>query len=46
MIKRPFKDIELSLLGMGNMRLPIMDGGKDKDIDYEKASEITERLKK
>ncbi|MCQ2598645.1 MAG: aldo/keto reductase [Treponema sp.] len=40
MIKKPFKDIELSLLGMGNMRLPIMEGGKDKDIDYEKASEI------
>lgn len=35
---KAFKDITLSRLGMGNMRLPIK--GKDSEIDYEKAQEI------
>lgn len=39
MIKKPFKDIELSRLGMGNMRLPMKDASNDL-IDYEKAHEI------
>ena len=34
---KKFKDIELSRLGMGNMRLPVT---KDDKIDYEKAQEI------
>ncbi len=37
MVKRKFKDIELSGLGLGMMRLPVIDG-KDDQID-EKASE-------
>ena len=39
MEKKAFKDISLSRLGMGNMRLPVGKGG-DKDIDYEKAQAI------
>lgn len=34
-----FKDISLSRLGMGNMRLPVGAGG-DKDIDFDKAAAI------
>lgn len=40
MLYKNFKDTSLSCLGMGNMRLPIKQGGSDKDIDYEKAQEI------
>lgn len=40
MIYKRFKDIRLSRLGMGNMRLPIMEGGKAGDIDREKARQI------
>lgn len=40
MVYKKFKDIELSRLGMGNMRLPIKPGGDGKDIDYDKAQEI------
>jgi len=36
MIKKSFKDMHLSYLGMGNMRLPITDDGKG-NIDYKKA---------
>ena len=36
---KSFKDISLSRLGMGNMRLPVGPGG-DKDIDFEKAKAI------
>ncbi len=36
---KAFKNITLSRLGMGNMRLPVGAGG-DKDIDYAKAKEI------
>ena len=46
MIKKAYKNKELSLLGMGAMRLPLIDGGKDKDIDYEKASEIIDHCMK
>lgn len=37
---KAFQDIQLSRLGMGNMRLPIVQGRKDTDIDKEKATEI------
>lgn len=40
MVYRDFKGLSLSRLGMGNMRLPVIAGGKDKDIDYEKAQAI------
>ena len=35
MIYKDFKDIKLSALGMGTMRLPTLDGDPDK-IDEEK----------
>lgn len=37
---KKFKDIELSRLGMGNMRLPIQAGGPDSAIDMKKGQEI------
>jgi len=37
---KPFKDISLSRLGMGNMRLPM---NENKQIDYPKAHEIIDR---
>ena len=40
MIYKNFKDIKLSRLGMGNMRLPLKEGGTPKDIDYDKAQEV------
>ena len=40
MIQKPFQDISLSRLGMGNMRLPV-EGGKDgAPIDRARAQEI------
>lgn len=39
MIYNKFQDIELSALGMGNMRLPVIDGD-DSKIDVEKAKEM------
>ena len=36
MIYKPFQDLQLSRLGMGNMRLPVR-GGR---IDRQKAQEI------
>lgn len=39
MITKKFKDLELSALGMGTMRLPIIDG-EDSDIDEEKTAEM------
>lgn len=39
MIYNKFQDIELSALGMGNMRLPVVDGD-DSKIDVEKAKEM------
>ena len=40
MITKPFQDISLSRLGMGNMRLPV-EGGKDgAPIDRARAQEI------
>lgn len=40
MIYKPFKDIELSCLGMGNMRLPVIDDKPGAPIDYKRAQEI------
>lgn len=40
MVTKQFQNIQLSRLGMGNMRLPIVPGGKDGDIDREKAGQI------
>ena len=41
MIYKAFQDIQLSRLGMGNMRLPGVEGSADKNaIDYAKAHEI------
>lgn len=42
-VKRPYKDTgkEISLLGLGCMRLPKVSPDKD-DIDYEKAQEIVD----
>lgn len=39
MIYNKFQDLRLSALGMGNMRLPIVDGN-DSRIDVEKAREM------
>lgn len=39
MIRKPFKDIELSTLGLGCMRFPMKD---KENIDYEKAHSIME----
>lgn len=41
MMKKPFQSIELSRLGMGNMRLPALRPGEpNSPIDWEKAHEI------
>ena len=40
MIYKPFKDISLSCLGMGNMRLPHRDDLPGKPIDRDKGREI------
>jgi predicted aldo/keto reductase-like oxidoreductase len=40
MIYKPFKDLQLSLLGMGNMRLPTTTEGFFAPVDYPKAQEI------
>lgn len=41
MIYKPFQDIQLSALGMGNMRLPSTDpANPNAPIDWEKAHEI------
>lgn len=39
MIYNKFQNLELSALGMGNMRLPVIDGD-DSKIDVEKAKEM------
>lgn len=41
MLYKPFQDLKLSTLGMGNMRLPTV--GERGPIDQEKAREIIER---
>ena len=43
MITKEFRDISLSALGMGNMRLPIKPGGSDGDIDLERGMEIIDK---
>lgn len=40
MIYKPFQDIQLSRLGMGNMRLPTLGEGPNSPIDEEKATAI------
>lgn len=39
MIYRNFQNIKLSALGMGGMRLPVVDGSYDK-IDVEQTREM------
>ena len=39
MIYKRFKDIEISALGMGAMRLPVI-GGRDAEIDEKKTAEM------
>ena len=39
MIYNEFQNIKLSALGMGNMRLPVVDG-KDNCIDVEAAKQM------
>jgi predicted aldo/keto reductase-like oxidoreductase len=42
MIYKPFQDLNISHLGMGNMRLPTVGGERRGPIDEEKAREIIE----
>jgi len=42
MIYKQFKDLKLSWLGMGVMRLPATEAGYGAPIDYEKATELIE----
>ncbi len=42
MIHKPFHDLNISYLGMGNMRLPTVGGERRGPIDEEKAREIIE----
>ena len=40
MIYRDFKGEKISVLGMGNMRLPVVDDKQGNPIDYKRAEEI------
>ena len=42
MIYKPFRDLNISYLGLGNMRLPTVGGERHAPIDEEKAWEIIE----
>lgn len=42
MIYSTFQDKELSLLGLGTMRLPLIPGGGEGDIDQERVNEMTD----
>ncbi|MCL2768342.1 MAG: aldo/keto reductase, partial [Synergistaceae bacterium] len=42
MIYKQFKDLQLSWLGMGAMRLPATQEGYDSPIDHDKAMELIE----
>ena len=39
MVYKEFQDLKLSALGMGAMRLPVING-RDADIDEEKTAEM------
>ena len=39
MVYKEFQDLKLSALGMGAMRLPVING-KDADVDEEKTAEM------
>ena len=41
MIYKEFQDLKLSALGMGTMRLPLIDG-KDENIDEAAAAKMVE----
>lgn len=40
MLYKNFKDISLSRLGMGNMRLPVDSSKEGSPVDYDKAQEM------
>lgn len=42
MIYKKFHELELSNLGLGNMRLPLIEGGKITDIDQDKVDEMVD----
>ena len=42
MLYKQFKELELSSLGFGTMRLPLIPGGKDKDIDQEELDRMVD----
>lgn len=42
MIYSDFKGLKLSLLGFGTMRLPLLPGGEDKDVDEAEVQRMTD----
>ena len=43
MVYKEFQDLKLSALGMGAMRLPVIDG-RDEEIDEEAWAEIVKGM--
>ena len=43
MIYHEFKELKLSSLGFGTMRLPLIPGGGEQDIDQETLDRMVER---